>query len=339
MNLLHWVQTRFQNKPTSNFRRAKEADIYYCYRLFLNREPDPEGYADWLNLIKTHHITIEHLTDGFLHSREFMELQAQRDTPQLVELPGFKMMVRSNDHFIGAVIARSGTYEPHVTAVLRQLLRPGMTFLDIGANIGYFSLLAASLVGENGRVISFEPVPDNVQLLQQSIAANGFTNIRLHPQAALEKPQQIALEIGGTNSNSRVVNPDSDEIERPLVEAVVLDEVLSHLPRLDVVKMDIEGAEPRALQGMTRLLQKHRPVLIAEFSPDLIQLTSGVKPLAFLQQLADLGYDLFGLQPGLNLEQASPQNPAALLHLCQQTKAVHLDIVARPVSRKPTTVN
>jgi FkbM family methyltransferase len=334
MNLVKRVRSHFQNKSSHEFIRATEEDIYYCYRLFLNREPDPAGYADWVKLVKNLHITIEYLTDGFLYSREFLEMQAQRDEPKLIELPDYKIVVRLNDHMIGAAIARSGQYEPHVTAVLRQLLKPDMIFLDIGANIGYFTLLAASIVGENGRVLSFEPVPANIQLLQQSIAANTFHNITLYPRAVLETSQEIALEIGGKNSNSRVVNPDSDELERPLATAVVLDEVLNHLPRLDVVKMDIEGAEPRALQGMTRLVQKHRPTLITEFSPDLIQLTSGVNPLTFLQQLTKLDYDLFNLLPGLKLEHASPQSPTTLMQLCQQTGGTHLDIVARPMRNK-----
>lgn len=284
---------RFRKKPPAEFHVATGQDIYYCYRLFLNREPDAEGLAFWKNMIQNHRITLEFLTDSFLYSTELQKIQAQRDELVLITLPEFKIYVRLNDYFIGAYIAREKIYEPHVTRELRRLLQPGMTFLDIGANIGYFTLLAAEQVGEEGTVLAFEPVERNCDALLRSIEANDRHNIILYPYAVGEQKQRVALDVGGKNSNSRVLRNMPDDTRPLMAEVVALDEFLSDLPRLDVVKMDIEGAEPQAISGMRRLIQQHRPVILTEFSPDLIRITSGVEPDAFLDSLSSMGYELF----------------------------------------------
>src|SRR5690606_15185214 len=105
-----------------------------------------------------------------------------------------------------AIASGQDNYEPHVTAEVRRLLQPGMTFVDVGANIGYFALLAASLVGAQGKVIAFEPNLENCELLRRSIAANGFDDfVHVHPYAVAEKAQFFTLDVG-TSSNGRIID-------------------------------------------------------------------------------------------------------------------------------------
>ena len=164
---------RWKLGRSKNFDEATEPDVYYCYRLLLNREPDEDGWRYWSDLVNNHHISLQVLCDGFLNSYEFKKLTTERNKPQLIDLPTFKMYVRLNDHFVGGVIAQTKEYEPYVIKELERLLNPGDTFVDVGANIGYFTLLAAGKVGKKGKVIAFEPWPDNCQLLEKSIAENG----------------------------------------------------------------------------------------------------------------------------------------------------------------------
>ena len=103
------------------------------------------------------------------------------------------------DYAVGHTVARTGSYEPEVSATLREVLPPGATFVDIGANIGWFSLLAASLVGPTGRVIAIEPNPRNVALLRQSAKDNGFDNIDVVTVALGERRGAAALETDGSN--------------------------------------------------------------------------------------------------------------------------------------------
>ena len=149
---------RFRSPP---YERATLEDLRACYRLFLLREPDETGWRAWKDLIESHQISVQMLVDGFMNGPEFRQLQEAAATPVLVPLDGFQLYVRRNDYFIGAAIARDRSYEPHVTAAVRRMLRPGDTFLDIGANIGYFTLMGSSLVGSTGRVIALEPNPSN----------------------------------------------------------------------------------------------------------------------------------------------------------------------------------
>ena len=110
------------------------------------------------------------------------------------------------DYAVGHTIARTGNYAGEVSAALREQLAAGATFVDIGANIGWFSLLAASVVGPAGRVIAIEPNPNNVALLQHSAKDNSFDNIEVLPVAIADRAGAVALETDG--SNGRVIPID-----------------------------------------------------------------------------------------------------------------------------------
>jgi len=329
---IHLLQTIRQRLGRASFNAATEEDIYYAYRLFLNRQPDPEGYAVYQTMVRHHHVSIQFLTDSFLYSRELQEIQAERNKLLLVDLPDFKLYVRLNDYFIGAAIASQKSYEPHVSSALLEILQPDHTFLDIGGNIGYFSMLAASKMAA-GQVIAFEPVPDNCDSFRQSVAANGYTHVTLHPYAVADVSQTVALNIGARNSNSQMMAAELAEADLLRVEAVVLDDFLAEMPALHVVKMDIEGAEPLAVRGMMRLLRRFKPTLFIEFSPQLIQTVAGDDPQTFLQTLVDSGYRLAHLPTSWNqsIYALPTQSPAEMMALCRHlTFQDHIDLVAFP---------
>jgi FkbM family methyltransferase len=333
-SVMRWLRRGKQHKEEAPFDIATETDIYYCYRLLLRREPDEGGYKYWRKWIRNHPITLQRLVDGFMGSEEYRNLQASAGQPVLVEREGFKMYVRPNDYATGVIIASGQIYEPHVTAELRRRLGPGMTFVDVGANVGYFALLAATLVGPQGKVIAFEPNLDNCELFRRSIAASGFAEqVHLHPYAAAEKAQTFVLDVGGNDSNGRMIDFSAEAvagINPPrTIQAVALDDLLAGESRLDVVKMDIEGAEPRALRGMAQVIRKHRPLLLLEFSPFLIQVTSHMAAADFLEELAAFDYELSILtEAGEGSE--GGQSPATILEIANQPERTHVDIVAYP---------
>jgi len=327
-NILGKIQRRLLARQ-SDFSQATEQDVYYCYRLLLNRQPDEAGWAYWSDLVNTHHISLQTLADGFLNSFELKTLLEERNRLHLVKLADFSIYVRLNDHFVGATIARENSYEPYVTEEFRQLLRPGMTFLDVGANIGYFTLLAARLVQESGHVYAFEPNPGNCVSLRRSLAENGFNHVTVFQNAVAEKAQTLIFSGGGADSNGRIINesePMAQEFALPRVEAVVLDDVLADAARIDVIKMDIEGAEPRAWEGMQQLIAKHRPVLVMEFAPELIRITSGADPAAFMEAI-QAQYDVYILERS-GQKSATPQNTAAIMAAQAASGIGHVDVVA-----------
>jgi len=322
-----------KGKKDQPFKKATVEDLYYCYRLLLQREPDEEGWNYWYKLVTNYSVSIQMLVDDFLYREEFKKLQEEAFKPRLVELDDFKIYVRKNDFFIGAVIANTRNYEPYVTDEVRRLLKPGMVFIDIGANIGYFSLLAAALVGRTGKVYAFEPNPDNCRMFEKSVEVNGFENIELFPYAVAEAGQTFNLDVGGTNSNGRIIDFSPQAVPgqaTPLsIEAVVLDEALPDLERVDVIKLDIEGAEPRAWQGMQQIVNKFRPALVFEFSPELIPITSHISAESFLDEILGREYDLYILER-FKEKSDRPQTKVQILGACARPGQTHLDLVAIP---------
>ena len=160
----------------------------------------------------------------------------------------------------------TGCYEPQETALLAQMLRPGMTFVDVGANWGYFSLVASPLVGPTGRVVSVEADPRACQALRANIARNGFDFATVLELAASDRPGTLRLQEYAEGSNdsgnygltsTTTTQPDGRRFDVP---ARPLDDALEDagIDRIDVLKMDIEGAEAPALRGLDRRLRTGR---------------------------------------------------------------------------------
>lgn len=318
-------------------RRVSEENVVYFYRLFLQRELNEFEWDSWRALSAAQEVSLQWLIDSILYSQEISSLREGTDPAQIIELPEMKICIRPGDLAVGATIAYYKTWEPHVTQALQSLLTPGAVFIDIGANIGYFSLLAAPLVGEQGTVIAFEPNPDNCFLLAHSIRANGYTNIHVLPYAVTERAETLGLFAPFPLSNGQIISfleaSGQKEKVAHIIGSVALDDFLGDVERIDIIKMDIEGAEPQALRGMYRLLQLHRPSLITEFNPTAIEMTSHVTPESFLEQIKESGFDLF-LLDSMGADIGPPQSTEAILHTYQQYHANygsdHLELLATP---------
>ena len=283
-------------------RNATFSDVIACYRLLLGRQPDAEGLAHYRQRLAAGRLSLDELVLEFLGSVEFVRRQAERPageafTGETVNAcEGFLIRVDPADYAVGHTVARTGSYEPDVSATLRQLLPRGATFVDIGANIGWFSLLAASLVGPTGRVIAIEPNPRNVALLRQSAKDNGFDNIDVVAVALGERPGAAALETDGSNGRLIPVDgPPAQAVEASFVVATYpLDTVLHEVGagRVDAIKIDVEGAEPLVLRGATRTISENRPLLVSEFYPLALDSSPWGNARRYLAMLRALGYQL-----------------------------------------------
>ena len=278
-------------------------DIYYCYRILLDREPDEEGWKYWSQRLVSEQFTYSKLAAYFRKSREYICGTKSRGI-KLVPLDDFDLYVHEFDWDIGEEIIRTRQYEPHVTAFLRQHLRKGMTFVDVGANIGYFVLLAATLVGSSGRNIAIECNPENCELIYMSLHRNGFDHSLVYPFAVSDAQKLMTLTSGFSNG---VVNELAKDAEEFFIgPAVTLDSLLQNEPRIDVMKMDIEGSEARAWHGMLQVIEKHHPIIVMEFFPALLEKISEIKAEEFLNIIFASGYTAAVLQSTPNeLLQAS----------------------------------
>jgi len=313
---------------------ASEDDLYYCYRLLLDREPDSSGWNTWSNVIRQGTTSVATLVQGFISSTEFrdrnLEESAGHLNSELVDLGTFKIYASRQDWAVGKTICEDRAYEPHIASALAKHLSTGAVFVDIGANIGYFSLMAASLVGERGRVLAFEPNPQNCNSLYLSAQASGFRNIELFPFAAAEKNANFLYDNMASNGSiSDITDHSRVAGSRVIIRSVVIDEVLRDLDRVDVVKIDIEGAEFRAIQGSEKLLVRHRPVLLSEFSPPALANVSKVSGEEYLHLLINLGYalDVF-MDDGILVGCGS--DAGKVMGLFEARGASHVDLLATP---------
>ncbi|MBI5653704.1 MAG: FkbM family methyltransferase [Chloroflexi bacterium] len=192
-------------------------------------------------------------------------------------------------------------YEPYETSLIAQIAEPGMVVLNIGANIGYYTVLLGAKVGATGRVIAFEPGPTNMRLLQRNIRANRLTNVVCEQAAVAATEGQTALYLSNINDGDhRIYNAQDDarfNAGKPrasaAVHTIVLDKYLETFDQpVDLIVMDIQGAEMLAFPGMIQTLRHPNLVLFCEFWPYALR-QAGSDPVAFLQFLTDLEFELF----------------------------------------------
>ena len=203
-----------------------------------------------------------------------------------VEREGFKLRIDEMDSLgLGA----GAVFEPEVLAALRQWVRPGMTVVDIGANIGYFTAHLSRLVGEQGEVHAFEPEPTNFSILTENVNMNGLNNVRLHRAAVGEERGDAKLHTSDFNGGMHRLY-DSVCCTGPSVSVPVLrlDDVLAG-SKVDLIKIDIEGYEESALRGAERCLRQNPNLkIISEYCPASM-LEAGRKPKEFIDYLSGLG--------------------------------------------------
>jgi FkbM family methyltransferase len=157
----------------------------------------------------------------------------------------------------------TGAYEPAVQAALARRLRPGMRVWDVGAHVGFFSLLAARLVGPTGEVHAFEPLPENCERLEHNARLNGFTNIVAHAHAVgVELGAATFYDHESTSMGSLV--GDGTDVPSRVVGQTTLDALAVILASPTLIKIDVEGAELDVLRGGTKLFASEQPELIVE---------------------------------------------------------------------------
>jgi FkbM family methyltransferase len=208
-----------------------------------------------------------------------------------IEVGGFTIFLDAADLAVSAPILAGQQWEPHLTGVFRRYLEPGMRVADIGANVGYYTLLAAALVGPRGEVLAFDPNSENARLILLSLAANGFANVRLYP-LALSDVQGHAYFSTHVGSNGGFLDSSTPLADGHglIVPTARLDDLAPG--RLDFLKLDTEGSEYRILEGARRCLAESLPIVTTEFSCEMIGRVSKVAPREYLEFFRRLGYSI-----------------------------------------------
>jgi FkbM family methyltransferase len=207
---------------------------------------------------------------------------------------GFKLQL-DRENFIDVFCYYWGCWEPNETWAVRRLLGPGQVFVDVGANVGYFSLLASSLVGEQGKVIAIEPVPPTVDKLRENLWLNGSTNVFLNEVAVTDRLGSVRIyQPHDHNIGANTLRSSEGGMKSWEVRTTTLDDMLVGEPSPHLVKLDLEGAELMALRGFTdHLSSPEAPRILCEITdPYLRELGGSAREL--IELMEGYGYKAYG---------------------------------------------
>jgi FkbM family methyltransferase len=194
----------------------------------------------------------------------------------------------------GRIAYATGVYEPAVATLIRRRLRPGDTFIDVGANIGYFVLVAARTVGPGGTVLAFEPQPEVRRALADNLRLNEISNVVVRPEALGPSHGDVTFFAGpGHDTGLGSLRPLDQGIQI-CVRQIPFDEIAAGVERISMIKIDVEGGETGVLQGMTRTLTAHHPEIIVEVTDPFLR-PLGSSALELLSLLRDHGYRVWRL--------------------------------------------
>ncbi|MGA2237810.1 MAG: FkbM family methyltransferase [Candidatus Bathyarchaeia archaeon] len=231
--------------------------------------------------------------------------------------------------------ATSKVHEKSTTDLFRSIVREGDVVVDLGANIGYFTMLAAKLVGKRGRVYAFEPEPRNYRYLLSNIELNGYDNVIAIHKAVSDRSGKVKLFMCPYDTGHHTINKyDGIQAYRPTfvdekkefieVDQISLDEFFQGvMTPVNVIKMDIEGAEMLALSGMSQLIEKNDTLsMLVEFFPLLIS-KMGQSPEEFIRRiLEDFGFEVFVVKEDYSMR----DRPTGSRHLHISTVSQMMDL-------------
>ena len=317
--------------PAKYCKIATPEDIFYCFRLLLGRCPNPE---EWPGHSSRAGEDIENVVSSFITSRELAErgffTKTYRDNVELVHLPSFSLFASSDDLAVGKHVVVGHSYDPKVAAVLGRYVKPGMAVVDIGANIGYLTMLLASLVTPSGLVVAVEPNPENIKLLEASRRVNGFDHVLVIQAAAGRQTALLALNVSYSNGMTGELPTELDAIfaSRP-VPCFALDAIVPKDRPINLVKIDTEGAELNALIGLSETIDRDRPVIVSEFSPGALPGTSHCSGPDYLRYLIGKGYRIGVIEPD-GSESIFGEDVEGVMGAYSRSGIDHIDIIATP---------
>jgi FkbM family methyltransferase len=280
-------------------------DIVHAFRFLLGREPESDATIDaHLGLG-----SVAALRRAIMASAEFRAgaMQAQHAQSKWVSaevLGGYTMWLDLHDRYVSHGCL-GNDWEPEETAFVRSALHSGATVLDIGANIGWFSLVAARAIGAHGQIHAFEPRPDIARWLHRTIGDNRLQQVvNLWPYALDDQPSELTMswQAGTDNPGGSHIDPlaaggAASGRETVRVQGVLLDDLLPGIAP-DFVKIDVEGAEPRALAGARQALSRKRPTVLSELYPRQLESVSGSSSRAYIAMMESMGYRCYLLENG-----------------------------------------
>jgi FkbM family methyltransferase len=283
--------------------------IRIAYKLILNREPESQQAIESHLAVRS----LEELGQVMIKSEEY---RAKSDSMESV-LKSHWIAVEVMEDFIQWIDVRDkfvsrgcmqNNWEPNETAYFTSRVGSGDVVLDIGANIGWFTLLGAKLTGSKGRVYSFEPRPETAKMLRRTIAHNNLQNqVDVFETAVSDRRGELKLAVVPNAENpggSFLITENilRDSIPSVSVKTAPLDELLEGV-KADFVKIDVEGAEPMVFAGAKKTIQRSHPIILSELHPKQLKEVSNFSPREYIELMERYGYKCFLLENGKPTDQ------------------------------------
>lgn len=278
-------------------------EVITGFQAILGRPPESEDTIEYY----INYPSVAEFGHALLASQEFATRSALNRMTEVdrsrwvkVDIPdNLGIWVSLNDDGVSAGCLR-GSWEAPETEFILSLLKPGGTFVDVGANIGWYTLRAAQRVGPGGLVYAFEPRSDLFSYLKRSVKENGLEDVcRLEPVAlGSERSQKwLAWDVAERNPGHSFLAelpPNSPTAKRESVEVHRLDQHAFEKP-VDLIKIDVEGAEYDVIAGAWELIARDLPIIVSELFPRSLRQVGGVEPIQLIHQLDSLGYTAYRL--------------------------------------------
>jgi FkbM family methyltransferase len=204
---------------------------------------------------------------------------------------GFRMQIDGSSQ-TGRILYATGEYESETSQLIQRLLGPGQTMIDVGANIGYFAIVGARAVGSQGRVVAFEPVTGVREQLVRNLQLNGLANVTIRDEALSARSGTAVFFTGPQDDTGLASLRPLAASAQVRVAQARLDDLWDARQPIALIKIDVEGAELAALEGMAECLSRHSPDLIVEMTDEYLR-ALGASAASLLAFLAEKGYSMY----------------------------------------------
>jgi FkbM family methyltransferase len=273
-------------------------DAFFSYRLLLGRNPNLSHELPYL--LSNSNLTFREFINNLIDSEEFSKSTNFLPANKILmsEIENFRFWFNSSDREMGVRMAL-GLYEPLLVELIKKTVKPGMTCIDAGANTGFYTCLMAA---NGANVYAFEPMPNSYNLLVKNVQENNFqSRVQAYQIACSDGDKSIS---GSIVSNMYITSEVADA-EKVTMNTVAVDNILSS--HIDIIKVDIEGHEPKALEGMKNILTSSKPIIFSEINEYWLRQCSGIEANEYIRILNNFQYKVFDIRD-LNL----PLSPGML---------------------------
>jgi len=287
---------------TVNVQQNRKFDIlsiHNAFQNYLKRDPSDEELHQWLGFnfksdpMYEQFMLIKNSDEAINIKKHELKLKGiiLYDNKHCYKnIDGQEIHFNLKDKTYFEPFSKNELYEPEITQFLKNVLKKGMNVINIGANIGYHTLLAARQVGPKGKVFAFEPFPETAELLEKNVDVNGYKNVQIISMAVSDKTETSYLALKSDSGHNFVVSKPTNDYDTIEIPTTTIDDYFDNNLKIDFIIMDAEGYEPKILDGMKNILEKNPNIkILTEYNPHTL-LAADTSKYDFLEKIEKLGF-------------------------------------------------